>query len=126
MICTIIESYNIMDFQSKVNQLLKRAKLRTTTVHFQDFYKKNNKTYIYRVVVRRADYLNSSDRVNSSYLNRKIHMFNSLTKELSYVNLKLSTANFISSYQDRVELKLYALFTNNTETKETTEKARAT
>ena len=115
-----------MDFQSKVNQLLKRAKLRTTTVHFQDFYKKNNKTYIYRVVVRRADYLSSSDRVSSSYLNRKIHKFNSLTKELSYVNLKLSTVTFISSYQDRVELKLYALFTNNTETKETTEKARAT
>ena len=115
-----------MDFQSKVNQLLKRAKLRTTTVHFQDFYKKNNNTYIYRVVVRRADYLSSSDRVSSSYLNRKIHKFNSLTKELSYVNLKLSTATFISSYQDRVELKLYALFTNDTETKDTTEKARAT
>ena len=100
-----------MEFQKKIVQLLRRAKLRNTYVDFDNFYRTQNK-YTYQVTVMRSDFLNSYDRPSASYLNNKIFCFNKTAQtEISYVDkIYLSQVSCITSYEDSVKLKLHVAF----------------
>ena len=100
-----------MEFQKKVTQLLRRAKLRSAYVDFDNFYKAQDK-YIYQVTVMRSDFLNSHDRPSASYLNNKISCFNKVAQtEISYIDkIYLTQVTSITSYEDSVKLKLHVTF----------------
>ena len=100
-----------MEFQKKVTQLLRRAKLRNSYVDFDNFYKTQDK-YIYQVTVMKSDLLNSHDRPSASYLNKKISNFNKLAQtEISYVDkIYLTQVTCITSYEDSIKLKLRVTF----------------
>ena len=100
-----------MEFQKKIMQLLRRAKLRNTYVDFDNFYRAQNK-YTYQVTVMRSDFLNSHDHPSASYLDKKVSYFNKTAQtEIGYVDkIYLSQVSCITSYEDSVKLKLYVAF----------------
>ena len=103
-----------MDFQRKLEQLLKRSKIRNTRIRFNDFTKNNN-CYTYIVRISRADLLDSRDCIRPSYYNYKVRTFNSLVKkEITYADIDLQyvTSTGELNYNNYVTTKLKVKFKN--------------
>ena len=78
-----------MEYKDKIRQLLKRSRLRNTSVRFKNF-KKEGKTYTYTVKVSVADLLDSRDFLSYVNFNKKVRKFNYLaSKEITYANIRL-------------------------------------
>lgn len=104
-----------MQLQCKLNQLLKRAKLRHTILDISKF-KKSSTGYLYTAHVSRADFLNRYDQPSTSYLNSKIDKFNELMqKEITYAYIRMQTISSISNYDSYIQIKVQATFSSKGE-----------